>query len=200
MTTTAKGFTKYTNSDDMDGPAQINAAEQFLEDLIGESAASPGALPADGVWEGRIVYTNGALRVWDIGDAAWHVLTSWEFGFAQNATPTICAGSPSFTDVLTITATSHGGDLFVDWDAEYYNSASGANRSVSFRLLLDGTQIANVHTYDAPVTPGGNGYGAGGMWKISAPAAGSHTIKLQMNSSAASTCGWKNAYMRITES
>ena len=57
MTTTPKGYTELNNASSMSGPQQINAAERFVEDLIGESVATAADLPASGNWVGRLVTT-----------------------------------------------------------------------------------------------------------------------------------------------
>lgn len=84
MTTTPKGFVQVSNTDPMEGPAQINAAELFLENLIWESAATSAALPASGNELGRIVmaedtgipYICTALpgtwkKIVDVDDTGW---------------------------------------------------------------------------------------------------------------------------------
>jgi hypothetical protein len=61
-TTSPKGFTQIQNTDGMAGPAQINAAEEFVEGLIDPVAAAPSNLPSSGNWDGREIWVTSALQ------------------------------------------------------------------------------------------------------------------------------------------
>ena len=76
MTVTPKGYTQLTNSSDFNGPEQIDAAELFLENLIGESIASTGNLPLTGNWPGRQIYvrSDSSVRVSD-GTSQWRTIS-----------------------------------------------------------------------------------------------------------------------------
>jgi hypothetical protein len=56
MATSPKGFTQVAGTDAPNGPDQINAAELFVENLIGESKPTASALPTSGNWVGRTVW------------------------------------------------------------------------------------------------------------------------------------------------
>lgn len=84
MTATPKGYTLLDNSSPMAGPEQINKAERFVEDLIGESVATAANLPQSGNWlnrtimtaDTRLVYVCTALpgswtKLSDLDDTGW---------------------------------------------------------------------------------------------------------------------------------
>jgi len=73
MATTPKGFDQYDYSDEMGGPEQINAAELFVENLIGESKPTPGDLPSTGNTVGRTMFVESdkSTRTWD--GAGWSI-------------------------------------------------------------------------------------------------------------------------------
>lgn len=94
MTTTPKGYTELTNASSMSGPEQINDAERFVEDLIGESKPTAANLPTSGNWIGRTITAadTGALYLW--GASGW--VRVW----ASGSTPYAMAagvGSIAFT-------------------------------------------------------------------------------------------------------
>lgn len=89
--TSPKGFTQYDNSSSMDGPNQINAAELFVENLIGESEPTASALPADGKWLGRHIFVEdeAADYVWTSsgwakpgGDTGWLNVSTYNSGWS----------------------------------------------------------------------------------------------------------------------
>jgi hypothetical protein len=114
------------------------------------------------------------------------------------ATQPILAGTPTWTDLCTVAATSTGGTVTVDWSAVYANEGSGLNRTVDFQVVCDGTLVGQLLSYDAPLTPGATGYGAA-FSVSSALAAGAHTWKLQGRASIAGACGAKFATIKVTE-
>jgi hypothetical protein len=71
MTTSPKGFTQLAGTDAPNGPSQINAAELFVENLIGENVSTVSALPSSGNWVGRSIFVTGIgeFRVWN--GSAW---------------------------------------------------------------------------------------------------------------------------------
>lgn len=86
MTISPKGFTQIAETDPPDGPAQINNAELFVENLIGESVSTRSALPASGNWVGRAIYVDDEDLVyickalpgtWGVaaGDTGWQAAT-----------------------------------------------------------------------------------------------------------------------------
>jgi hypothetical protein len=79
MTTTPKGFTQIAGTDAPNGPSQINAAELFVENLIGESVLSAANLPASGNWVGRqiVVTADGTINQWS--GSGWTLI-----GFVAN--------------------------------------------------------------------------------------------------------------------
>jgi len=71
MTTSPKGFTQIANTDPPNGPSQINSAELFVENLIGEHVSTVSALPSTGNWVGRSIFVTALTeyRVWN--GSAW---------------------------------------------------------------------------------------------------------------------------------
>lgn len=89
MAVTPKGYTQLANDGQMKGPEQINAAELFVENLIGENVATAANLPASGNWEGRHVLVTGAGDyVWTAG--AWKA--TWLVPDTGWITPTLLNG------------------------------------------------------------------------------------------------------------
>lgn len=117
---------------------------------------------------------------------------------ATGANPTLVA-SPSWTTLVSVTATSVGGLCEASWNAVHFNGSSGANRSDNFRVTCDGTQIDDTLTYDVLLTGGTNGVPAGFIHR-STPGAGSHTWALQANASAATSVQVRNAVLTIVGS
>lgn len=73
MPTSPKGFTQILATEPPNGPDQINGAELFVENLIGESVDTVAHLPTSGSWIGRTVIAE------DTGVAYWNTdgLTGW---------------------------------------------------------------------------------------------------------------------------
>lgn len=142
--------------------------------------------------------TGAALRADLVGSTPTWVPAGPLVGQSQFSTQILLAGSPTWTDLITITVTTPAASCMADWSAIYSNANSGLNRTVDFRVTCDGTQIGPILSYDAPLTPGATGYGAS-FQASSAVVAGSHTWKLQGRASVASACYAKFGTMKITE-
>lgn len=192
-----EGLPAFTNT------PQTTADFNEVRDLIvkrGNSrkgtAAEMNALVAPEAFDGLTFYATDIGRTF-IYQGGWVPLTTRVLGSTIVTGPTIVAASPSWTDVMSLTATSHGGVCEVDWCAVAYNSASGATRLVSFRVLLDGSAIGPTLSFDVTTSAGIGQLQS--FFVSSTPAAGSHTWKLQMNCSAAPACGFKNSTLKVTE-
>lgn len=72
MTTTPKGFTQITNAQAPNGPDQINSAELFVENLLGEHVATSASLPPAADWPNRFVQTDNDGALWRSNGSAWH--------------------------------------------------------------------------------------------------------------------------------
>lgn len=193
MTTTPKGYTELTNASAMSGPEQINAAERFVEDLIGETAATIASLPSSGNWLGRTIAVGGRLHVWN---GAW-APQARRLGVQRNTADTIPAGTPSWTDICTVTATSAGGPCVADWVCRFRNANSGSARILGTRVLCDGAQVEDVLNYDVPL---GDNTGKPAAYRVeSTPTAGVHTWKFQCNGSVASAIYVDHAVLTVME-
>jgi hypothetical protein len=129
MTTTPKGFTQIANSDAPNGPAQINGAELFVENLIGESVANVAALPSTGNWVGRSIFVVALAetRVWNG--------STWVAPYRAGLVP-IIPSSVSGASTPTIDANGK-----VKWTVAQSASAIGVNGIFSsaftrYRILL----------------------------------------------------------------
>jgi len=121
-------------------------------------------------------------------------------GSARLATPTVVAGTPSWTTLATLTATTNGGLCVVDVSTILENSNSGANRTGSLSVILDGTALtpAQIDYFLIYLAGGQTPTAAVFNWE-STPAAGSHTWVLRANASAASSVTANQAVMTVTE-
>ncbi|TFD41758.1 hypothetical protein E3T37_03645 [Cryobacterium sp. TMT2-10] len=105
----------------------------------------------------------------------------------------------AYTDLTTLTATSYGGQVIVDWDAVAFNGSSGLDRAVIFRVVCDGVAIGLVPAGSTTIPLSGLSRVYFGYKAWSTPPAGSHTWKLQVTASAASAVFVEGAAMTVTE-
>jgi hypothetical protein len=105
----------------------------------------------------------------------------------------------AYTDLCTVTAVSNGGQVAADWNAVAFNGASGSDRSIAWRVLCDGAVIGPVSAGTQAVPVAGSPRVFAGYKVRSTPAAGSHTWKLQISASAASSVYAEYATMTVTE-
>lgn len=198
MATTPKGFTRLTNISEMAGPDQINAAELFVENLIDERFPSVSSLPSSGNWDGRIATVGVVLYLWIDAESAWRKLSRYRLGRNELATATVIAGTPTYTDLATVTATSHGGLCTAEWSVHYQNAASGANRGATFRVTCDGVALAPIAiSVDVPLA---TNLGSVMSYRHeSTPVAGAHTWKLQGNATVANAVTVIPALLEIFE-
>lgn len=192
-----EGLPAFTNS------PQTTADFNKVRDLValrGNSRkgtfAEMDALVAPEAFDGLTFYTTDVGRTF-LYQGGWVPLTQRTLGAAIVTGPTIVPASPTYADVASVTAVSHGGVCEVDWRAILYNAISGANRVVAARVVVDGVVIGPIINLDV-ITADPNGMPAS-FFVSSTPAAGSHTWKLQMNCSAAAACGFKNSTIKVTE-
>lgn len=104
---------------------------------------------------------------------------------------------PTWTDIVTVTGTSTGGECVARFDGSAFNGNSGADRTLDWRVVCDGVFVGGFVNIDLalanlrPVTK----FGA----PSSTPTAGSHTWKLQATPSAANTIYIDSARLIIVE-
>jgi hypothetical protein len=76
MATSPKGFTQISATQSPDGPAQINGAELFVENLIGEHVDTISLLPASGNWPGRTITVIDTMLVYAWSGTAWKLVSA----------------------------------------------------------------------------------------------------------------------------
>lgn len=189
---------------DFNSTPQTTADFQRLRDYIEERGNSRkgtldqmNALVPPEAFDGLQWQTTDGHGTW-LYSGGWTRRQTGRLGRAHLTTPVILVASPAWTDLLVVTATSSGGTCTADWSLVMYNALSGADRTTSFRVVCDGVAVEEAYPYNVPVSGGTTGIGGAGSVD-SAPGAGSHTWKLQGNASTASSCGVKNATLKISE-
>jgi hypothetical protein len=158
------------------------------------TAAAGGVLPA--------VATDVAVPAYDgqpryhptyglqIGiGGAWRAAADRTIGeLSTLTTGLVLAGTPGWTDVLTVAGSSSGGPVAVRWVGAVFNGSSGADRTASYRLTCDGSVISApaIDTTFAVILAGVPRI-PHGQAIVHTPAAGAHTWVLQANASAGVT-------------
>jgi hypothetical protein len=139
-----------------------------------------GAIPSPS--DGMVVYLRDVDRFVGRENGAWKTLTGDRtLGNAFLATDPVLAGTPSWTDLATLTKTATGRPIDVRWSATVYNAGSGADRTASVRVVVDtSTVLGSVNNFSVPL-PSPRITRA--QVNTHTPAAGSHTWILQANAS-----------------
>lgn len=148
MTTTPKGFTQIDATQAPNGPAQINAAELFVENLIGESVATSSALPSSGNWPGRIITAKDTGVIWVNLDG----LVNWRPIGGQ------VAARVRTSTAQTTSNTTPSQPTPVIWDTTDYNYGSVWSSSQKTRLTAPVKGIYRVSAnlaYSTNSYPGG---------------------------------------------
>lgn len=171
--------------------------------------AAGGILPVADDTERLALTTYEGLRVdqLDIDRTYRHNGTRWgqanitRLGEASHVPPTpktTLAISGSWTDIATVTATSMGGQVTIDYKVNLANANSGADRDAAVRVTCDDVEIDGWTLLCQ--------YVAGKVVPVSAPldvfhtpAAGLHTWKVQGNAAAAGAIQVFRSSMTVTE-
>lgn len=126
------------------------------------------------------------------------VLTLVGIGTGSGATLTT-----SYVDHASVTATSGGNKVLIEWGAKVGNGASGATRNFDVQVLCDGVTTSitpSTLNYEAIFVSGANTNLFYGYLHVhDAPSAGSHTWKLQFKASIGSAVVLANNYIKVTE-
>jgi|GEM_PF-7016297 len=171
--------------------------------IVGTTAQRTANVVPNG--SGKAVWTG--LRWFDSSlNAVFEYIGGWvrrqvmRVGRARLTTATVVtAASPSWMDILTVTADSTGGICMIDVAANVYNPNSGGVRTAGLRVVCDGTQVDDIWQLDIP-NPGGASAGVHGVVRAeSTPGVGTHTWKFQANASAASSVSIRSAVMTVQE-
>lgn len=134
----------------------------------------------------------------------WHVLADTRLGRSRLSVgiPMTVAGTPAWTTVTSVTATSRGGVCSVYAQVILANANSGATRTGSFRITVDGVALTTPPGIDLTLAyvSGAEPFTSGAFQWESQPVAGSHTWALQANGSAGASVRVWNAALSVTES
>lgn len=147
---------------------------------------------------------NGTTITGVVDERSWidptPVFPERTLGEAYLAAPIVggTVATPSWTDVLSVTATSRGRECVAKWHASAFNGNSNLNRTMSYRVVCDGTVIGT------PMT--GISVPLASFPRIprmaiasSTPGPGSHTWKLQANGDAGAAVVPEAALLTILE-
>lgn len=138
---------------------------------------------------------GGRAEVYD--GTGWGAAADVTLGDAHMPTSVVVAAFPNFTDLATVTATSSGGECMARMTSMAYNGASGADRTITWRVLCDGAEIGSFPAVSLPLANLPRVTRAGAF--ASTPAAGAHTWKLQASGSAASSVVVDTGLLTVVE-
>ena len=118
----------------------------------------------------------------------------------QNLGADVATITASYVTYATVTATSLGGVVEIDYSAWLYDGSSGAARTFSIKVQCDGVDVGTpLTTIGLPYISGQNP-GAGIRSIVShTPSAGSHTWTVQALASAASAVGIRVPLVIVNE-
>lgn len=143
--------------------------------------------------------TLGLLR-WN--GTAWRRSADVTLGRASMPSSTVVAATPSWTTLATVTATTVGGPVLLRASAILANANSGATRTGSLRVAVDGAAVgspAGLDVYLDYVASAEPQRSVAGDWQATGVAAGSHTFTVQANGSAGASVRAWNATLVVTE-
>lgn len=119
-----------------------------------------------------------------------------------NRTDTLQTFTTSNVTYATVTATTIGGNILVEWGMRIANANSGAQRSSTVRILQDAATITPASKLYHNVLISGNSdafWSFSDQYLLTSVSAGSHTWDLQALASAASSVQSNGVYIRVTE-
>lgn len=119
---------------------------------------------------------TGRYESWN--GTRWAQVASSVLGKSTTGTGGTLAESPSWSDLLTVTATSLGGEVTVSYKVTLVNANSGAHRSAAVRVICDGSEV-DAWALTAPYLAGIQVPIFPALDVAHTPAAGSHTWKIQ---------------------
>lgn len=129
-------------------------------------------------YEGLIVDQKDVDRLYRHNGTRWAQVGSVELGHAITGSGGTLAASPSWSDLLVVTATSFGGEVTVGYKVTLVNANSGAHRSAAIRVTCDGAEV-DAWAFTAPFLTGIQVPIFPALDVSHTPAAGSHTWKIQ---------------------
>lgn len=129
-------------------------------------------------YEGLIVDQKDVDRLYRHNGTRWGQVSEVELGHSITGTGGTLAASPSWSDLLVVTATSLGGEVTVSYNVTLVNANSGAHRSAAIRVTCDGAEV-DAWAFTCPWLTGIQVPTFPSLSVPHTPAAGSHTWKIQ---------------------
>lgn len=149
-------------------------------------------------YEGLLVDQFDVDRIYRHNGSRWAQASNAELGRTSTGVGGTLAATPSWSDIMIVTATSLGGEIIVDYDITLTNANSGAHRDAALRVTCDGVEVLGW-TLTCPYTAGIDFPVSPSLEVNHTPAAGSHTWKLQGNASVAGAVQVRRGSMSVTE-
>lgn len=118
-----------------------------------------------------------------------------------NRTDTLQTFTTSNVTYATVTATTIGGNILVEWGMRITNASSGAQRSSTIRILQDTATITPASKlYHNLLITGSDAYWSfSDQYLLTGVSAGSHTWDLQALASTGSAVQSNGVYLKVTE-
>jgi len=191
MATAANGVTVPAGSDVFQPQVDMTALNASLHGRImipAANATARVALIAGCGWAPTaadplvVLQTDiGAVLIYD--GTRWHYVSDRKILSSTLTTATTLAGTPSTTDLVSVTVTTLGGPVTLRGYAILSNANSGANRSADVYPTVDGTPVGPTISVDVLYVSGVNWRNSNSFeWTVT-PAAGSHTFTLRADAS-----------------
>jgi hypothetical protein len=178
------------------GTQTVGLTDSFIGQTVrsyADAAARATAIPSPTVGMYTHLEDTGRLNFWNG--------TAWVQPTKANAQGVLAAPviySTNFDTVrISVTLTCSGGPVIVTYNASYQNSASGANRTSSFRARQDNTPIGIGATSVWVELTGANEFVSETM--LVTPAAGSRTFTFHAQASINSACTLLAASLQVYE-
>lgn len=149
-------------------------------------------------YEGLRVDQLDVDRTYRHNGTRWAQAAEAELGHALTGVGGTLAATPSWSDLLVVTATSLGGEVIVSYNVALVNANSGDHRDAAVRITCDGAEI-DGWSFKAPYIAGIQVPVFPSLDVSHTPAAGSHTWKIQGNASVASAIQIIKGSMTVTE-
>lgn len=108
------------------------------------------------------------------------------------------AGTPSWTDLASVTGTTLGGEVTIDFNTTLINANSGDDRTAAVRVTCDGVEV-DSYSFFMLYKASANIPGYPAQKFFHTPAAGSHTWTLQGNANVGSAVQAIKGSMTVQE-
>lgn len=192
MAITPKGFTQVANTDPFATPSDINRAQLFLEDLVGDEASTASELPSSGNWVGRHVFVSdqGADFVCAVLPNTWvradpgHIIARSIVN--PGASGPVLGTASADIGAFTVTATVAAIPLLLRAELQLGNGNSGSDRTATLQLFEDGNAVGQARSFIVPSISGGTALITAVLNVARTPSAGQHTWTVRGLASVAS--------------